>query len=215
MVTCSAGIRHAGRRVAGRGPGSSPPPACFAARATRRRTGRRQHQGSPAERRRTLRRPETGSGSMNTRWCVTTRRKPATTMGGTTSVPSPLAQASRALLSQVAATAWCSWSGRNAATSTFTSGITVPSHPAEIDCRSHRCRDVNPRGVERPATGSGPRQPLLDHGGQRGALPSGLRTSLGEQLVPNVNCRLHRESAYHAFNRCPESQSDSVPLAGP
>ena len=34
-------------------------------------------------------------------------------------------------------------------------------------------------------------QSLLDHGSQRSAFPSGLRTSLGEQLVTNVNCCLH------------------------
>ena len=34
-------------------------------------------------------------------------------------------------------------------------------------------------------------QSLLDHGSQRSAFPGGLRTSLGEQLVTNVNCCLH------------------------
>ena len=34
-------------------------------------------------------------------------------------------------------------------------------------------------------------QSLLDHGSQRSAFPSGLRTSLGEQLVTNVNRCLH------------------------
>ena len=34
-------------------------------------------------------------------------------------------------------------------------------------------------------------QPLLDDGGQRSAFPGGLRTSLGEQLVTDLNCCLH------------------------
>ena len=53
-------------------------------------------------------------------------------------------------------------------------------------------------------------QSLLDHGGQRSAFPGGLRSSLGEQLVTDVNCCLH-------FNyRTTHSTEDyAVSLPGP
>ena len=99
----------------------------------------------------------------------------ATTMGGRTSVPSPFAQASRASLSQVAATTWCLWSSRNAATSTFTSGITGPPHPEGNDCRSRRCRAATTSARRDRQRVHGPAmrccrtqaedQPLLDHDG--------------------------------------------------
>ena len=66
--------------------------------------------------------PAKGVGSTNTRGWVTRRRKPAVTIGSRAS-PWPSAQASRASSSQRIATGWWGWSEREAATSTFTSGV--------------------------------------------------------------------------------------------
>ena len=130
-------------------------------------------------------------------------------MGGRTSVPSPIAQALRASLTQVAATRWCSWSGRNAATSTFTSGITGPPHPEGIDCRNRRCRAANHRGEEKPATGSWSRRAVLSNAGGEPAPPRPRRPAwcvpwrpvheLGQATRHECQLSPSPHSSYHAF----------------
>src|SRR5258706_11966967 len=107
----------------------------------------------------------------------------------------------RAFSSQTRAAAWCGWSLRDAATSTFTSGVTIGGLQQSRVTQSVESRSqptfsaVNGQAHAagwRPLRPQAQLQSFLDQASQARVLLSGQRFGLREQHVIQVECGLHR-----------------------